>query len=125
MVFAGLHKSSGPTRRWWVVTVRVLALVFALSVSAPMACLACDIDFHGRGQPARAERGTVGAPSTSTDAADPCLSCHLHCGCHQLAAVAAGPVLPVVDSVKRVYPRVTEKVSSLPPDCLLRPPAGA
>jgi hypothetical protein len=123
MMFAGLHTSSGATRRRWVVAVRVLALVFALSVSAQVACLACDIDFHG--QPASAELGTVGAPSTSTDAADPCLSCHLHCGCHQLAAVATGPVLPVVDSVKQVYPRVTEKVSSLPPDCLLRPPASA
>jgi hypothetical protein len=125
MSFAGLHRSVGARPRWWVVAVRVFALVFALSVSAPVACLACDIDLHGRGQPAGAELGTVSAPSTSTDAADPCLSCHLHCGCHQLAAVAAGPVLPAIDSVKRVYPRVTEKVSSLPPDCLLRPPASA
>jgi hypothetical protein len=53
------------------------------------------------------------------------LSCHLHCGCHQLAAVAAGPVLPVLHTVKRVYARVTEKLSSLAPDRLLRPPASA
>jgi hypothetical protein len=121
MSFAGLHRSS----RWWAVGVRALAFVFALSISIPVAGLASDLDYHGRGQHAGAEFGTVGAPSSTDAADDPGLSCHLHCGCHQLAAVAAGPVLPVLHTVKRVYARVIEELSSLAPNRLLRPPASA
>jgi len=125
MSFAGLHRSLGARPRWWAVAGRVLALVFALSVCAPVTGLASDLDYHGRGQHSVAELGTVGAPSSTDAADDPGLSCHLHCGCHQFAAVAAGPVLPVIDTVKRVYARVTENLSSLAPDRLLRPPACA
>jgi hypothetical protein len=120
MFFGRWHRRPRTERGWWAVAVRLLALVLALSVSAP-AGMARDLDYHGRGHHPDVAVATVGAPA-DTDTADPGLDCHLHCGCHQLAAVAIGPVLLALDTARPVYARVTKKVSSLALDGLLRPP---
>jgi len=121
MIFGGWHRRGRTGRGWWAIAVRMLALVFALSVNAPVAGMAYDLDYHGRGYHADVGVANEGAPA-GTDTADPGLDCHLHCGCHQLAAVAIGPALPPLDTTRPVYARMTEKISSLAPDGLLRPP---
>ncbi len=120
MISAGWHRRPRTGRGWWAVAVRILALVFALSVKRPSPVSRPIWTTMAAGPPASGF-ATVGAPA-GTDAADPGLACHLHCGCHHLAAVAIGSRIADPRHRPPVYARVTEKVSSLAPDGLLRPP---
>ncbi|WP_336490477.1 hypothetical protein [Methylobacterium nigriterrae] len=108
-------------RGWWAVAARMLTLVLALVVAAPVSGLADDMAFHAGGHHERTEALTVGSPS-SADASDPGVASHVHCGCHQVAAMEHGPVPPAPDAARPRYARVTDVPSSVATNRLPRPP---
>ena len=115
------HSRRRAARGWWAVAARLLALVLALSLVAPLSGYADDLAFHeGRRHAAEV---TVMDAAPAPDAGDPGLACHLHCGCHQVApTTAAGPVLPCLEAASPVYARFSETAPSIVPDRLPRPP---
>jgi hypothetical protein len=115
------HSRRRAARGWWAVAARLLALVLALSLVAPVAGYADDLAFHD-GHRHAAELTTVDA-APAPEASDPGLAGHLHCGCHQVAPTAAsGPALPCLEAAPPVYARFSEAVSSIAPNRLPRPP---
>ncbi|WP_342447324.1 hypothetical protein [Methylobacterium platani] len=120
----------------------MLALVLALSLVAPESGEAADLAFHAGSRGQATGQGIVTGPGIVTGkmivtgpeavvasaaahdagAADPGLACHLHCGCHQAAPLAAASADPACDGAPPLYARLTEAVSSLAPDRLPRPP---
>ena len=122
MDFRGRHRRPRTACGWWALAARMLALVLALAVMAPLAGMAEDAAFHGGSHHGGTEAMAVGAASDA-DAADPGLACHLHCGCHQAApAVTGAPSIPCREAAPPVYARRSETASSIDPDRLPRPP---
>ncbi len=121
MGFRHWHGRRRTASGWWAVAARLLALVIALSLVAPVTGYADDIVFHQGHR--SVTKVSVADAALSADAADPGLACHLHCCCHQVApAVAGGPVAPCLEAVSPVYARVSETASSIAPDRLPEPP---
>ncbi|GJD63418.1 MULTISPECIES: hypothetical protein [Methylobacterium] len=115
------HSRRRAARAWWAAAARLLALVLALSLVAPVTGYADDIAFH-QGHRSVTEVSMADA-APGADATDPGLACHLHCGCHQVApAVAGSPVVPCLEAMSPVYARVSETASSIAPDRLPEPP---
>lgn len=103
------------------MAARMLALVLALAVVAPTAGLAEDLAFHSGRHHGRTEMATVDAAALG-EAVDPGLTCHVHCGCHQLATLQADPVAPAPDVPRPAYLCFAEALASVVPDRLARPP---
>ncbi|GJD56474.1 hypothetical protein [Methylobacterium dankookense] len=115
------HSRRRAARGWWAVAARLLALVLALSLVAPVAGYADDLAFHESHGHAAELTVVDAAPAPGTG--DPGLACHIHCGCHQVAPTAAsGPVMPCLEAAPPVYARLSEMASSIAPDRLPRPP---
>ncbi|WP_246750878.1 hypothetical protein [Methylorubrum rhodesianum] len=103
------------------MAVRLLALVLALATVAPTVRLADDLAFHAGGHHGRAEMPAMDAAAPD-GAVDPGVTCHGHCGCHQLATLQADPVAPAPDALRPGYARVAASPVSVAPDRLTRPP---
>lgn len=115
------HSRRRAARGWWAIAARLLALVLALSLVAPVTGYADDLAYHDGHR--QASGVTLSASAPDTGETDPGLACHIHCGCHQVApAAATGPVMPRIEAVPPVYASLTETASSIEPDRLPRPP---
>jgi hypothetical protein len=116
------HSRRWAERKWWAFAARLLALVLALSLVAPVTGHADDLAFHGNGHRHAAALTTMDA-SPDAGASDIGLACHLHCGCHQAAPAAPdGPAMPCLETAPAVYARLSETSSSVAPGRLPRPP---
>ena len=121
---AGRQRAFGAVTGWWATAARALALVLALAVAAPTAGLAEDFSYH-QDHPGhdRTELAMVSDLSAAeTQAADPGLGCHIHCGCHVATALdETVTALPAAAS-RPSYAPVAEAVSSIFHNRLPRPP---
>ncbi|MDE3747844.1 hypothetical protein ACFQE0_20330 [Methylobacterium komagatae] len=108
-------------RDGWAFAVRTVMLVLALAFAAPSAGLVEDLAFHA-GSRHRATELTSVEIFASSEAADPGLACHVHCGCHQVAALHGAPVAPTPDPRQPSYARTVEATAAIAPDRLARPP---
>ena len=121
MLSARRHKAFGAMTGWWATAARALALVLALAVAMPTVCIAEDLAFH-QGHD-RIELSFVSdTASGGEQAADPGLTCHVHCGCHVAATVDNTDPAPLTATSRPSYARVSATLSSVAPDRLPRPP---
>lgn len=114
------HSRGGAARGRWAVAARLLALVLALFLVAPVSGYAIDLAYHECHR--HGAELTMADAAPDADAADPGIASHLHCGCHQLAPLTSSPDEPLVEVARPAYARLSETVSSIAPDRLPEPP---
>lgn len=118
MDFRIRHTWTDTGRNWWVITVRLFALVLVLAVAVPTAGLSDDAAFHDSYDGSTKMLTVSAAPH-----ADPGLACHLHCGCRQIVSVPAIDLtMPCPETVPAVYARLNETALFTAPGRLPRPP---
>ena len=121
----GVGDAFGARRGWFALAVRLLAVWLALVTALPQAGFAADLHHHlGEAHPGDRHSVLIAAPDSVavSQAADPGLATHLHCGCHSLApASAAEPILADPRPRPR-YGLAAVSRSSTIPDLLPRPP---
>ena len=96
-------------------------LVLTLSIAGPGIGLAADLAFHGQGHHVPSEGAAIEA-AVSGSVADPGLTAHLHCGCHQAAPLEAASVAPPAIPDRPIVARIARAIPSVVPDRLPRPP---
>ncbi|MEE7492251.1 hypothetical protein [Methylobacterium oryzae] len=121
MTFGVRHRRPAGARGWWALVARTLALVLTLAVAAPGAGLAADLAFHAGGHHDRSQGPALDAPAAPA-AADPGLSEHLHCGCHQAARLEATEFAPPAAPGRLLPGALAQVHPSVSPDRLPRPP---
>ena len=121
MTFGIRHRRSVRARGWWALAARMLALVLALSGAGPGVGLAADLAFHAGSHHGRSEGPALDAPAAS-DAVDPGLGAHLHCGCHLAARLEDEAVVPPAVPGRPLQAGLAQARASVSPDRLPRPP---
>ncbi|GJD33530.1 hypothetical protein [Methylobacterium aerolatum] len=124
------QNACGAKTGWFALAVRLLAVWLALVTALPQAGFAADLHHHltgphaGEAQAGHPHPGlrTIATDSAASQAADPGLVTHLHCGCHSLApASATAPILADPRSRPR-YRLAAVSWPSTVPDLHPRPP---
>ncbi|ACB82199.1 hypothetical protein LNAOJCKE_2137 [Methylorubrum aminovorans] len=122
MTSARRHMSFGAMTGWWATAA--LALVLALAIAMPGAGLMDDLVSHqGRQGHDRSELSLVPHTVSGLDhASDPGSADHVHCGCHVALSTTVAGDAPLPDGTRPSYARLSERMPSVSPDRLPRPP---
>lgn len=124
MTAARRDRAFGTVTGWWATAARALALVMALAVAAPATGLAEDFAFHLGHQDRQGTEFVTAPDSSGTQAPDPGLDGHVHCGCHLAVGIEGTDTTPRADTSRPNYARLSEAVPSVFLDRLPRPPRG-
>jgi hypothetical protein len=122
MTSARRHISFGAMTGWWATAA--LALVLALGIAMPNAGLINDLVSHQGSQGHdRSELSFVPDTVSGLDqTSDHGPADHVHCGCHVALSTTVAGDAPFPDGARPLYARLSEKMPSVSPDRLPRPP---
>ena len=116
------HMAFEAMRGWWATAA--LALVPALAIAMPTTGLTDDLTCHRSHQGHdRSELSFVSDTAPGLDqASDHGPADHVHCGCHVALSTTVAGDAPLPDGARPLYARLSEKMPSVSPDRLPRPP---